>query len=72
MVCINILEFRPVGFLSIVAFPGPSEAAVDPQESGSSGQILLSAVFLKELCSLVHFRRCSLRVFSSPEIWDFG
>lgn len=45
---INILEFGPVGFLSIVAFPGPSEAAVDPQQSGSSGQIQLSAVFLIE------------------------
>lgn len=48
MACINILEFRPLGFLFVVAFPGPSEAAVDPQESGSSGQILLSGVFLKE------------------------
>lgn len=26
---------------------GPSEAVVDPQESGNSGQILFSAVFLK-------------------------
>jgi len=48
MVCINIFEFRPLGFLSIVAFPGPSEAAVGLQEPGNSGQKLLSAVFLKE------------------------
>lgn len=45
--CANILEFRPVGFLSAVVFPGPSEAVVDPQESGNSDQILFSAVFLK-------------------------
>lgn len=47
MVCANRLEFRPVGLLSAVVFPGPSEAVVDPQESGNSGQILFSAVFLK-------------------------
>lgn len=50
MVCINILEHRPDNVLSVVAFSGPSEAAADPQESGNSGQILLSADFLKESC----------------------
>lgn len=48
MVCINILEHWPDNSLSVVAFSGPLEAAVDPQESGNSGQILLSAAFLKE------------------------
>lgn len=48
MVCMNILEYWPDNSLSVVAFSGALEAAVDPQESGNSGQILLSAVFLKE------------------------
>lgn len=45
MVCINIIEHWPENFRSVVAFSRLSEAAVDPQESGDSGQILLSAVF---------------------------
>lgn len=41
LVCINILEDWPDNLLSVAAFSEPSEAAVDPQESGNSGQILL-------------------------------
>nr|XP_047918909.1 SPRY domain-containing SOCS box protein 4 isoform X1 [Anser cygnoides]XP_047918910.1 SPRY domain-containing SOCS box protein 4 isoform X1 [Anser cygnoides]XP_047918911.1 SPRY domain-containing SOCS box protein 4 isoform X1 [Anser cygnoides]XP_047918912.1 SPRY domain-containing SOCS box protein 4 isoform X1 [Anser cygnoides]XP_047918913.1 SPRY domain-containing SOCS box protein 4 isoform X1 [Anser cygnoides] len=40
------ITMRYINGLDLV-FPGPSEAVVDPQESGNSDQILFSAVFLK-------------------------